>query len=187
MENHTHNLNADHDIVMHHMNEGTEHAEFGHEHIFPFSKYRKFSENSKPKPKDPKLCESLNVMSYNILSDSLIEFSGYEKKDYPFLNIKFRADNYFINEIDPLDPDIILFQEKQDCDTHTLKHLIQRNYGVPSNHRSSSSSRAWLPGTTGSSPPTSTSSSPWRRSGRWSSHSTMMPPSASKTLPCSPF
>jgi len=76
--------------------------------------------------------EYIGIMSYNILSDTLIADECYDPQasGTRYLDWTFRVDQIFNNEIDPLDPDIICFQEKQDIEDYSLSKLIERKYLV---------------------------------------------------------
>ena len=77
---------------------------------------------------------SLTCMYYNILADSLVARDMYSRH-HKYLDLQFRRDMMFANEIDPLNPDIICLQEKQDSDTGLLKKLVERNYMVLAAHQ----------------------------------------------------
>src|SRR3990167_8227856 len=100
--------------------------------------WRKWSGQPKSKVKKVNIIESLRMMSYNILADGLIprEMFNEDSQTQKYLSWEHRVESIFTDEIDPLDPDIIVFQEKEAEDEETIKKLLQRNYLVGSRSES---------------------------------------------------
>lgn len=94
--------------------------------------WRKWSGTPKSKAKKLNVVENLRVMTYNILADGLLprEMFNEDAQTQKYLDWNHRVEAIFTDEIDPLDPDIILFQEKEAEDEITVKKLLARNYLV---------------------------------------------------------
>ena len=89
--------------------------------------YRKFSGESLV-PAELHI-ESLKLMSYNILADTLVARHMYKPADAKFIPIDQRV-NKILKEIDILEPDIVLFQEKQKGEDKSVGMLKERGYEV---------------------------------------------------------
>ena len=72
---------------------------------------------------------AITCMYYNMLSDSLIERRMYSEGD-KYMDMNFRMDMMFNNDIDALNPDVLCIQEKQDTDNISIKRLLDRKYLV---------------------------------------------------------
>lgn len=94
--------------------------------------WRKWSGTPKSKAKKLNVVENLRIMTYNILADGLLprEMFNEDPQTQKYLDWNNRVESIFSDEIDPLDPDIILFQEKEAEDEVTVKKLLARNYLV---------------------------------------------------------
>ena len=75
------------------------------------------------------IVETITFMSYNMLSDILIERRMYSEGD-KYMDMNFRMDMMFNNDIDALNPDVLCIQEKQDTDNISIKRLLDRKYLV---------------------------------------------------------
>ena len=73
--------------------------------------------------------ESLKLMNYNILADSLVARRLYTPEEMKFVNMAYRAKG-IAGEVDTLEPDIILMQEKQKGEQYTVDLLHERGYEV---------------------------------------------------------
>lgn len=73
--------------------------------------------------------ETVKLMNYNILADSLVARRLYIKDELAYVPIDLRIDK-IISEVDTLKPDLLLLQEKQKGENKSVDMLKQRNYEV---------------------------------------------------------
>lgn len=89
--------------------------------------FRKFSGESLV-PAELQL-DTIKFMSYNILADSLVARRLYKPEEMEFIPIDRRV-RMIAGEIDTLQPDIVLFQEKQKGEDTSVGLLNERGFEV---------------------------------------------------------